>query len=199
MSSGLSSVLSPKSIAVVGASSRAGSVGQAIFRNILKGGFTGQLYPVNPKTPLLEGLTCYPSLSAIQQPVDLAVIIVPNTVVPAVLEECGKLKIPGALVITAGFKEIGGKGILLENQVREVSLRHKISLIGPNCLGFINTDPAVQLNTSFATMMPKKGNIAFLSQSGALCTAVLDYAKGKGIGFSKFISMGNKAVESAPL
>lgn len=190
----LARVLSPRSVAVIGASRKEGSVGEAIFRNLLQADFQGVLYPVNPKTDSLHGVKCYGSISEIKSPVDLAIIIVPNSVVPAVLKECAAAHIPGAIVVSAGFKEIGGQGIELENEVKRISEEHGIALIGPNCLGFINTDPRVRLNASFAATMPKPGNIAFLSQSGALCTAVLDYAKGKGIGFSKFVSMGNKAV-----
>jgi acetyltransferase len=190
----LTRVLSPKSIAIIGASRRPGSVGDAIFRNILYSGFNGVLYPVNPKADAISGVKCYPSLSAIKDPIDLAIVIVPNTSVPEVLRECAAAKIPGAVVVTAGFKEIGGVGVELEQEVKRIAEENSIALIGPNCLGFINTDPGVRLNASFAQTMPKAGNIAFISQSGALCTAVLDYAKGKGIGFSKFISMGNKAV-----
>ncbi|MCG3205134.1 MAG: Protein lysine acetyltransferase Pat [Elusimicrobia bacterium] len=190
----LSRVLSPRSVAVVGASRKEGSVGDAIFRNLLASDFQGVLYPVNPKAPSIGGVKCYPTLSAIQEPIDLAIIIVPNTVVPDVLKECAAAHIPGAVVVSAGFKEIGGKGIELEREIKAIAEEHGIALIGPNCLGFINTDSRVRLNASFAATMPKAGNIAFISQSGALCTAVLDYAKGKGIGFSKFVSMGNKAL-----
>ena len=190
----LSRVLSPHTVAVIGASRKEGSVGEAIFKNLLKADFQGALYPVNPKADSLHGVKCYASLSHIKDPIDLAILIVPNTVVPSVLKECAAAHIPGVVVVSAGFKEIGGHGIELENQIKRIAEENGIALIGPNCLGFINTDPRVQLNASFAATMPKAGNIAFLSQSGALCTAVLDYAKGKGIGFSKFISMGNKAV-----
>ncbi len=190
----LTRVLSPRSVAVIGASRKEGSVGEAIFKNLLRSDFQGVLYPVNPKASSLGGVKCYASLSEIKEPVDLAILIVPNTVVPSVLEECAAAHIPGAVVVSAGFKEIGGRGVELEEQVKKISEKNGIALIGPNCLGFINTDPRVRLNASFAQTMPRAGNIAFISQSGALCTAVLDYAKGKDIGFSKFISMGNKAV-----
>jgi acetyltransferase len=189
----LSRVLSPRSVAIVGASRKEGSVGEAIFKNLLAADFQGVLYPVNPKTDHINGVRCYPTIAAIDSPVDLAILIVPNTVVPAVLRECAAAHIPGAVVVSAGFKEIGGRGVELEEEIKQIAEQSGIALIGPNCLGFINTDARVRLNASFAATMPKPGNIAFISQSGALCTAVLDYAKGKGIGFSKFISMGNKA------
>lgn len=190
----LTRVLSPRSVAVVGASRKPGSVGEAIFKNILHSDYKGIIYPVNPKADSIGGVKCYAALSQIKDPIDLAILIVPNTIVPDVLRECAAAHIPGVVVVSAGFKEIGGIGIELEQDVQRIAEEHGIALIGPNCLGFINTDPAVQLNASFAATMPKSGNIAFISQSGALCTAVLDYAKGQSIGFSKFVSMGNKAV-----
>lgn len=125
--------------------------------------------------------------------VDLAVIIVPAEITPLVLEECGKVGVKGAVIISAGFKEIGKEGVVLEEKVIEIANKYKLALVGPNCLGIINTDPAISINATFGRVMPRQGNIAFISQSGALGTAVLDYAKGKNIGFSKFISLGNKA------
>lgn len=190
----LSTLLSPRAVAVIGASRKAGSVGEAIFKNILRSDYKGVLYPVNPKADSIGGIKCYASLAEIGKPIDLAILIVPNIIVPAVLKECAAAGIPGAVVVSAGFKEVGGKGIQLEKEVKQIAEDHGVALLGPNCLGFINTDPAVQLNASFAAAMPKAGNIAFISQSGALCTAVLDYAKDSNIGFSKFISLGNKAV-----
>jgi acetyltransferase len=186
-------IFCPKSIAIIGASRRPESVGQAIFRNILLNNYRGILYPVNPKAEGILGVKCYFSVLDIPEEVDLAVIIVPREVVPKVLEECGIKGVKGAVIISAGFKEVGGRGVQLEEQVKRIVKKHDISLVGPNCLGVINTDPEVSLNASFARSIPKTGNIAFLSQSGALCTAVLDYAQGSGFGFSKFISMGNKA------
>lgn len=190
----LSRVLSPKSVAVIGASRKEGSVGQAIFKNLLQADYQGVLYPVNPKASAIDGVKCYPTLAHVPDPVDLAIIIVPNVAVPGVLKECAAAHVPGAVVVSAGFKEIGGQGVELEKEIKRIAEENNIALVGPNCLGFINTDPTVKLNASFAATMPRAGNIAFISQSGALCTAVLDYAKGKGIGFSKFISMGNKAM-----
>ncbi|MHC4085290.1 MAG: acetate--CoA ligase family protein [Planctomycetota bacterium] len=169
-------VMNPRSIAVVGATNRAGSVGLAVFRNILDAGFQGLLYPVNPKVKSVQNVKAYPKLSSITDEVDVAVIIVPAEIVCSVLEEAGQKQVKGAIVISAGFKEVGERGAERERQ-----------------LGVINNNEKVRLNASFATKMPKPGNIAFISQSGALCTAVLDYAEGKNIGFSKFVSFGNKA------
>ncbi|NIP23406.1 MAG: CoA-binding protein [Phycisphaerae bacterium] len=189
----IKSIMNPKSIAVVGATNRPGSVGLAVFRNILTAGFQGVLYPVNPKAKYVQSVKAYPKLEDIPDEVDLAVIIVPAKIVCPILEEAGQKKVKGGVVITAGFKEIGGHGVELENSVKEVIAKYDICLIGPNCLGVINNSDKVRMNASFATKMPKAGNIAFISQSGALCTAVLDYAEGRNIGFSKFVSFGNKA------
>lgn len=182
-------VFNPKSVAIVGASTKEGSVGNDIVKNLSQG-FTGSVYPVNPKAQELYGLKCYASLTAISAPVDLMVIVVPAAIVPAVLEEGGALGIKGAIIISAGFKEVGNADA--EKIVQEICAKYDIALIGPNCLGIIN--PSLKLNASFAAFSPADGNVAFISQSGALCTAILDCATTMGIGFSKFISVGNKAV-----
>ncbi|UCE18241.1 MAG: acetate--CoA ligase family protein [Gemmatimonadota bacterium] len=184
---------SPRSVAVVGASTRPDSVGRAIFSNLLFSGYTGIVYPVNPKAHGILGVRAYHSVWDIPGGVDLAVIIVPSTAVPGVLEECGEKGVKGAVVITAGFKEVGQQGLELERQVKDVTTKCGISLIGPNCLGIINTDPEFSLNATFARSMPRVGNIAFISQSGALGVAALEYAHEQNIGLSKFVSMGNKA------
>lgn len=189
----LNSIFYPRSIAVVGASRQLGSVGQSLLANIIDSRYQGIVYPVNPKAKGILGIKCYPNIIEIPDVVDMAVIIVPPQYVPEVLEECGKKGIKGAIVITAGFKEIGGKGIELEDKVKKIIEKHDMALFGPNCLGVINTDSESSMNATFGTKMSKEGNIAFLSQSGALCVAVLDYAIEANIGFSKFISMGNKA------
>jgi len=189
----LESIFSPKSIAVVGASRREEAVGHAVFKNILTSGYTGILYPVNPSAQSIMGVKCYASILDIPDPVDLAVLVVPAVVTIDAFKECIKKKIKGAIIISAGFKETGKEGALLEQELKKLSFKHNIPFIGPNCLGILNSDPAVMLNASFARTMSKRGNIAFISQSGALGTAVLDYAKGANIGFSKFISTGNKA------
>jgi len=189
----LSSIFYPKSMAIIGASRQQGSVGQALLANIIDSRFQGIVYPVNPRAKGILGIKCYPRVADIPDEVDLAIIIVPSRFVPGILEECGKKKIKGAIVISAGFKEIGGEGIELEKKVQKIIQKYDISLVGPNCLGVMNTDLESSMNATFGTPMSKEGNIAFISQSGALCVAVLDYAKESNIGFSKFISMGNKA------
>ncbi|MBN1489946.1 MAG: acetate--CoA ligase family protein [Phycisphaerae bacterium] len=189
----LRGLFSPQSIAVVGASRTEGSVGHALFRNLLLGGYTGVLYPVNPKARSILGVKCYKSLTEIGEPVDLAVIIVPGRIVLKVLEECAACGVGNAIVISAGFKEVGGDGVKLERQLVAIARKHNINVLGPNCLGLVSMDPATLMNATFARDMPMPGNIGFISQSGALCCAILDYAKGAGIGFSQFISFGNKA------
>ncbi len=189
----LEKVFYPKSIALVGASTKENSLSRTIFTNLIDGGYKGVLYPVNPKSESILGVKCYPSVTAIPETVDLAVIVIPSNYIPASLEECGKKGIKGIIIISAGFKEVGGEGVALEKQVIEIIKKYNMALIGPNCLGVINPDAKSSMNAAFGKFMPKAGNIAFITQSGALGTAILDYAKGLNIGFSKFVSMGNKA------
>ncbi len=189
----LDPIFYPKSIAIIGASREEGSVGHSLLANIIDSRFKGIVYPVNPKAWGILGIKCYARVLDIPERVDLAIIVVPARFVPEVLEECGEKQIKGTIVISAGFKEIGGDGVRLEEEVKKIAQKFGISLLGPNCLGVINTDPSSSLNATFGTPMPRQGNISFISQSGALCVAVLDYAKETKIGFSKFISMGNKA------
>lgn len=182
-------IFNPNSIAVVGASRRVGSVGNDIAKNLVKN-FPGQVFLINPKTKKLLGHPCYPDLAAIKKTVDLMVIVVPAAAVASVLQSGGQLGIKNALIISAGFKEAGRSD--LEAELIAISKKYKINLIGPNCLGVINPDQ--KMNASFAGLMPPKGALAFISQSGALGTAILDVAANLGLGFSKFISIGNKAV-----
>ncbi|NOR12738.1 MAG: CoA-binding protein [Candidatus Aminicenantes bacterium] len=189
----LDAIFHPKTLAVIGASRSPGSVGYSLLANIIDSRFQGIVYPVNPNAKGILGIKSYPNVDAIPDSVDLAVVIVPAHLVPCILEECGQKNIKGAIVISAGFKEIGGEGIELEKKVRDIIANYNIALVGPNCLGVISADPFTSLNATFGTQMPLEGNIAFMSQSGALCVAVLDYAIESNVGFSKFISMGNKA------
>lgn len=182
----------PQSIAIVGASTKEGSVGNDLAKNLATQGYEGKIYPVNPKAEELYGLKVYPSMTAVGAPIDLALIAIPAVFVPDVLREAGELGVKAAVVISAGFKEVGN--VDLENQIKDICNQYDIALVGPNCLGIIN--PEINMNSSFAALMPGEGNVAFISQSGALCTAVIDYAAKMGIGFSKFMSVGNKAVLS---
>ncbi len=184
----LDKIFSPSALAVVGASNKEGSVGHSLIAN-LKELQNIAVYPINPKDETVAGLKAYPSLSSVGAPIDLMLIAVPAAIVPAVLEEGGQLGVKGAVVISAGFKEVGNTD--LENQLIEICAKYDIALIGPNCLGIIN--PYLNLNASFAATGAHAGKVAFISQSGAICTAVLDSANKMGIGFSKFMSVGNKA------
>jgi acetyltransferase len=185
-------MFAPRSVAVVGASRRPGSVGYAVTRNLIYGGYTGVVYAVNPKAKSILGLRCIPTITAIDDQVDLAVIITPAETIEGLLREGADHGIRHFLVISAGFKEIGGEGAEREKRLKKLAQDHGLSIVGPNCLGIINTSPDVQMNASFATDMPQPGPLGLISQSGALCTALLDYAKGRGIGFSRFVSFGNK-------
>ena len=189
----LDPLFNPRSIAIVGASRRPEAVGHAVLKNLLAGDFQGVLYPVNPKASSILGIRCYKSVQEIPDPVDLAVLIVPAPDCPAVFKQCIRKGVRAVIVISAGFKEVGKEGAVYEEALVKLARKHRIPLMGPNCLGLINTASDVSMNASFGRSMPKKGRIAFVSQSGALCTSVLDYAKGADVGFSKFISMGNKA------
>lgn len=190
----LTKMFYPESVAVIGASAHEGKVGNAVFKNLLYFGYKGVVYPINPRSRSILGVRAYPSVKEVGEQIELAVVIVPAGIVPDVLEQCGECGIMNAVVISAGFSEVGGEGIELEDRLKEVARKHRINLLGPNCLGVINTDPEIRLNASFARITPAEGSIAFLSQSGALQTAVLDYAKVEGIGFSKFVGLGNKAI-----
>ncbi|MDQ7858398.1 MAG: acetate--CoA ligase family protein [Armatimonadota bacterium] len=189
----LSALVRPQTIAVVGASRDPGKVGHAIFRNILAGGFAGTVHPVNPQARSINGVRAYPSVLEVPDPVDLAVVITPARTVPAVLDECGQRGVRGVVVISGGFREIGEEGRRREAEVCARVARWGFALVGPNCLGVINTAPDVRLNATFAARLPHRGQIAFVSQSGALTAAALDYAWTRRIGFSQVFNLGNKA------
>lgn len=185
------SVLSPRSIAVIGATDKEGSVGHAITANILRD-FKGTVFPVNPAKGNVLGMKAYKSVTEIPHEIDLAVIVTKNTVVPKILEECGTKKVKGAIIITAGFKETGKDGEKLEEEVKRISQKYGIRVIGPNCIGVMNLDPKVMMNATFIKNISKPGNIALVSQSGAICAALVENASAENVGFSAVISMGNK-------
>jgi acetyl coenzyme A synthetase (ADP forming)-like protein len=187
----LEAFFTPQSVAVIGASREPGKLGYGVLSNILQYGYQGKVYPINPKADEILGLEAYPSVLDVPGPVDLVVVIIPNRYVPQAMEDCGKKGVKAAIIISAGFREAGMDGIKLERQVLDIARNNNIRIVGPNCLGIIST--YTPLNASFAAGMPPKGNIAFMSQSGALCTAILDWALSEGIGFSHFVSLGNKA------
>lgn len=189
----LDAIFSPESVAVVGASAQPGKVGHDIFENILRGGYTGTLYPVNPKAKSILSVRSYSSLLDIPDAIDLAMIILPPKAALKSIEEAIAKGVKGIVIVSAGFKEVGGEGLEIEKKILAMCREAGIPLVGPNCLGVINPLDSVRLNASFSARMPKPGNISFISQSGALCTAVLDFAADRDFGFSKFISIGNKA------
>lgn len=187
--------LSPKSIAVIGASDRKGSVGATITSNILNG-FKGVVYPISQTRPKIFHKKAYKSVLDVPKSIDLAVIVTKNTIVPMVLEECGKKKVKGVIIITAGFKEVDEEGAKLEQQLKDIAKKYNIQIIGPNCLGVMNLDKKTMMNSTFLKITPKTGHIALVSQSGAICAALCEDASAQGIGFSAVISMGNKAAMS---
>jgi acetyl coenzyme A synthetase (ADP forming)-like protein len=188
----LDGIFRPQSVAVVGASNRTGNIGREIVHNLIESEFQGPVFPVNPHLKTLHSLKVYASVEDIPDPVDLAVIVVPKEQVQGVVEACGRKGVRGLVVITAGFKEVGGAGIERERQLALTVRESGMRMVGPNCMGVINTEPAVRLNASFARTAPRTGNIGFMSQSGALGEAILSIASRKGIGFSMFVSVGNK-------
>jgi acetyltransferase len=187
----LKSLLTPKSVAVIGASNTRGKVGHEILSNLISDGFKGTIVPVNPKAEEICGLKCYPSLNAYKDKIDLAIVVIPRNGVLAAVESAVSAGARAVIIITAGFKEVDQEGAKLEKQITDYCKRRGVSLLGPNCLGAINTH--ADLNASFAKHMPLKGGISVISQSGALCTAILDWAAERKLGLSKLISMGNKS------
>jgi len=187
----LDRLFNPKSVAVVGAARDPSKVGHSVLKNLLGFGYKGRVFPVNPGASDILGVKCYPSLLDIPGPVDLVVVAVPPRLVEGVVKDSGVKGAGAAVIITSGFRETGEAGHDAEDRVIDIARGYGLRVLGPNCLGLVNT--ATGLNASFAHAMPGKGNIAFFSQSGALCTAILDWSLDRGIGFSKFVSLGNKS------
>jgi acetyltransferase len=179
---------SPRNVAVIGATEAAGSVGRTLLWNLISNPFGGTVYPVNPKRPSVLGIKAYPTIADVPEKVDLAVVVTPAPTVPGVINQCADAGVKGAIIISAGFKEMGAPGVELERQVLAAARRGKMRVIGPNCLGVMN--PLSGLNATFAAGMAKPGNVAFLSQSGALLTAILDWSLRELVGFSAFVSTG---------
>jgi 4-hydroxybutyryl-CoA synthetase (ADP-forming) len=182
--------LSPRSIAVIGASEKQG-IGKAIFSNI-KNGYKGKIYPITPSNPTIFGLQAYKSVLDVPEDIDLAVVATPNRTIPSVMEEIGKKKIKGAIIVSAGFKEADEQGRRLEEEVGTIGRKYGTRIIGPNCLGIMSLSEKNMMNATFLKITPKHGGIALVSQSGAICAATVEDAIAQGIGFSKVISMGNK-------
>ena len=185
----LSALFAPKTVAVVGATDRPGSVGRTLLWNLISNPFGGTVFPVNPKRHSVLGIRAYASIRKTPEPPDLVIIATPAPTVPDIIEDCVAVGVKGAIVLSAGFKEIGAAGIALEQRIRELLRHSALRLIGPNCLGLMN--PLTGLNATFASTMARPGNVGFISQSGALCTAVLDWSLQENVGFSAFVSMGS--------
>ncbi|NIK59206.1 bifunctional GNAT family N-acetyltransferase/acetate--CoA ligase family protein [Kribbella shirazensis] len=188
----LQRLFSPRTVAVIGAGRQPGGIGHELLHNIVRGGFTGEVYAVNPHAGQVAEVPAYPSVSAVPSVVDLAVIAVPAEQVLDVLTECGKAGVGGAVVLTSGFSELGTTGRELQRELLAIARRHSIRLIGPNCLGLVNTAPDVRLNATFAEVAPTPGALAIAAQSGAVGIAVLEHAGRTGLGISEFVSLGNK-------
>jgi acetyl coenzyme A synthetase (ADP forming)-like protein len=189
----LRSILAPRSVAIVGASRRTGNIGRQVLQCIVQSGFTGTVYPVNPHADAVMSVKAYPSVLDIPGEVDLAVIAVPAQIVPRITDECGRKEVRTIAVISDGFREIGHEGRVREKELRDMALGHGMRLLGPNCMGVINTDPAVRLNATFSHMYPPKGSVGILSQSGAVGLVILEHAASLGMGVSSFVSIGNRA------
>ena len=185
----LDSIFSPKNVALIGATETANSVGRTLMWNLISNPFGGAVFPVNPKRSSVLGVKAYPSIKDVPEAVDLAVIVTPAPTVPGIISDCVDANIPGAIIISAGFKETGPKGVELERQIRQHASRNGMRIIGPNCLGVMS--PVSGLNATFASAMARRGNVGFISQSGALCTAVLDWSLEENVGFSHFVSIGS--------
>jgi acetyl coenzyme A synthetase (ADP forming)-like protein len=186
----MKALFEPESIAVVGASTDERKIGHILLNNLISSGFKGKLYPINPKVPEIKGLKAYPSMTAIPGSLELAIVCVPNTAVPAIMEEAGAKGVKAVIVITAGFKELGKEGALLERQVGDIAKKYGMRVLGPNCMGIMN--PHSRMNATFTNIHPMSGSIGVASQSGAVCSSLLDWSTRTRVGFSKFVSVGNK-------
>jgi len=189
----LDPILNPRSIAVVGASRRPGSIGNTVLRHLVQAGFTGPVYPVNPKATSVASIPAFPSIASLPTVPDLAIIVVPSELVLDTARDCGDKGVGGLVVITAGFREVGGAGTRLEAELLEIVRTHGMRMVGPNCMGVLNSTESVSMNGTFSPVLPPHGDLAFASQSGAMGMTILDYASEYGIGISQFVSLGNKA------
>ncbi|MHB0878697.1 MAG: acetate--CoA ligase alpha subunit [Anaerolineae bacterium] len=187
----LEAFLNPRSIAVIGASREEGKLGHAVLKSVIDSGFPGTIYPINPKADELLGLPAYPSVMQCPGPVDLAVVLIPGKFVPAVMRDCGEKGVKGVIVISAGFREVGAEGMRLEQEIAAIAREYGMRMVGPNCLGYLDT--ITPMNISFAPLMPHRGRVAFMSQSGAIASSILDIAELRQLGLSRFVSLGNKA------
>src|SRR5512144_102672 len=185
----LDAIFAPKSVAVIGATETPGSVGRTIVWNLISSSFGGTIYPVNPKRASILGIKAYPTIMAVPEVVDLIVVVTPAASIPGIIKEAVEIGVKSAIIISAGFKETGPQGAELERQILEHARRGNMRIIGPNCLGVMS--PVSGLNATFATTIARRGNVGFISQSGALCTAILDWSLQENVGFSHFVSIGS--------
>ncbi len=189
----LDGVFRPQSIAVIGASRKPGSIGHEVVRNLVNGGFTGRVYPVNPKADNVVSIACFPDVLAIPGDVDLAILVVPAPLVLTAARQCGRKGVRGLIVVTAGFREIGGEGLEREGELQRIAHQYGMRIVGPNCMGIVHTAPEISMNASFAATTPIPGRVGFVSQSGALGEAILADARERGLGIRMFASVGNRA------
>jgi acyl-CoA synthetase (NDP forming) len=194
----LDTIFRPRSIAVIGASQQRGKIGWEIVHNIIRYGFRGKVFPVNPRAEFVHSIKSYRSISDVPDEIDMAIVAVAREAVLDVIDECGKKGVRGVVVITAGFKEVSEEGARLERQLAQKIKSYGMRMVGPNCMGIINTDPEVRLNATFAPELPLRGKIGFISQSGALGVTILSLSLERRVGFSMFASVGNKANPSLP-
>ncbi|HHJ07374.1 MAG TPA: CoA-binding protein, partial [Anaerolineae bacterium] len=187
----LAPFFNPAGVAVIGASGKPGKLGYGVVRNLIKSGYRGAIYPVNPKAKEILGLSCYPAIADTPDPLDLAIIVVAAPIAAKMLQQCGQRGVKHAIVVSGGFKELGAEGAAREEELIHIAQQYGIRLIGPNCIGTIDTH--TPLNTTFLAGMPAPGDIAFMSQSGAMCAVVIDWAQGAGVGFSRIVSSGNQS------
>ncbi len=185
----LDAIFAPQTVAVIGATEKVGSVGRTLLWNLISHPFGGTVFPVNPQRHSILGIRAYPSIFDIPEAIDLAIIATPAAIVPSIIADCVKLGVKGAIIISAGFKEAGAVGIALEQEILELVRHSKLRIIEPNCLGLMS--PVTGLNATFASTIARPGNVGFLSQSGALCTAILDWSLRENVGFSAFVSLGS--------
>ncbi|MGD9039374.1 MAG: CoA-binding protein, partial [Desulfobacteraceae bacterium] len=185
----LEKIFEPNSVAIIGASEKKGTIGHSLIKNLMEGNYQGKIYPINPKYESIKNLPSFPSILATGQLIDLAVIATPIAQVPSIIRECVRANVSGTIVISAGGKEIGSKGQEIEEEIRKEALKGGIRIIGPNCMGIVSVES--KLNATFASLMPLPGRVAFISQSGAICSAILDLSLKEGIGFRYFVSIGS--------
>ena len=191
MATNLVHFFAPQGVALLGATPNPHKIGYGVWSNLTQSGYQGQIYPVNPHYQELNGMPCYPDIDAVPDPVDLAVIVLPAPLTPAVIEASGRRGLKAAIIVSGGFKESGPAGATLEDECVAIARRYGVRLIGPNCVGVIN--PYTGLNTTFIAGRPGPGRIGFLSQSGGVCGGIIDYIIGRHIGFACFASLGNEA------